>query len=299
MGRTPLTWAAARGNDHAVATLLAQGADPNSLDIQWTGPVSYAAERSHVVCVRLLLEAGAKTDPVIPGGLKIGSALNCAARNCSDVLVLKTLLDFGADTEAGGVDGRTSLIHAARTDNIDFAILLLEYGANINAVTIVGATPLTTAITSNSHSVLRLLLERWSDKSICPRLRGPHLLSTTALFADIETLKILTATDHFKLKYDKSYALLSCTDQLLDRFDVTDELIAAFQDLIAVITEGPEMAKTAESLLEAGLLPYRDSPRMSPGSSPSESGSDAAFEDALERVDVEKVVEKERGLGDD
>jgi len=108
LGRTPLTWAAARGGERAVVTLLTHGADPNTLDIQWTGSVSYAAERGHV-CVRSLLEAGAYPDPVTPGGIKIGSPMNCAARNSPDALVLKTLLEFGADVDASGVDGKTHL----------------------------------------------------------------------------------------------------------------------------------------------------------------------------------------------
>ncbi|KAK0128443.1 hypothetical protein ONS95_000416 [Cadophora gregata] len=284
LGRTPLTWAAARGNEHAVGTLLSQGADPNTLDIQWTGPVSYAAERGHVLCVRLLLEAGADPDPVITGGLKIGSPLNCAARNCPDTLVLKTLLDFGADTEGSGVDGRTPLIQVARTDNVNTAMLLLEHGADINAISVAGATPLTTAITYNSYNVLRLLLGRWSDYSTSPSLQGPHLLATTAQFADLETIKILTGTDYFKLKYDREHLLLDCADKLRDRFDVSHELVTAFHDLISVISDDPEMAQRTENLLEAGfLLPYRDSSRAKSDSlTNSEEGLDGVFEDALE-----------------
>ena len=108
LGRTPLLWAAARGDEKAVATLLSHGAGSNALYIQWTGPVSYAVERGHVICVPLLLEARACPDPIIPGGLKIGSPLNCAARNSTDTLVLKTLLDFGADVDATGVDGNVT-----------------------------------------------------------------------------------------------------------------------------------------------------------------------------------------------
>ncbi len=160
LGRTPLIWAAARGNEHFVTFLLSAGANPNTLDKQWTGAVSYAAERDHTVCVRLLLEAGAEPDPLLPGGIKVGSALNCAARNAIKPLVSKNLLDFGAEAEASGVEGLTSLIHVARTDNASFAMLLLEYGADINATSTLGQTPLTTAIAYNSHKVLQLLLDR-------------------------------------------------------------------------------------------------------------------------------------------
>ncbi|KAI9766861.1 MAG: hypothetical protein M1839_004748 [Geoglossum umbratile] len=152
MGRTPIAWAAARGDRRAVVTLLSHGADPNATDIQCSGPLSNAAAQGHTVCVRLLLEAGAHPDPTVSRTEKKGSPLNCAARNAADVLLLKSLLDFGADIESGGVDGKTALIHTARTDNASFALLLLEYGADINATSTSGPTPLTTAITYNSHN---------------------------------------------------------------------------------------------------------------------------------------------------
>ncbi|KAJ4287018.1 hypothetical protein N0V90_012899 [Kalmusia sp. IMI 367209] len=293
MGRTPLIWAAARGDGRAVGLLLAHDADPNILDVQYTGAVSYAAERSHLLCVRLLLEAGALPDPPLPNGIFVGSALNCAARNSSEPLILKTLLDFGADTEASGVDKITPLIHTARTDNVDFAMLLLEYGANINATTATGQTPLTTAITLNSHNVLRLLLDRWYEYSTCPRLHGPHLLRTAALFADLETIKILTATDHFKLKYDKLYVLADCVEQFTDRFDVTEESISAFRDLLSVLNEDPAAMKGVDKLMESGLLAHKlhDSFHFD-SDADSTHDSDGLFEDASERLELSHCSEK-------
>ncbi len=58
------------------------------------------------------------------------------------------------------MDGRTSLIHVARTNNIVFAKILLKFNADINAVASNGQTALTTAIVNNSHKVLLLLLDR-------------------------------------------------------------------------------------------------------------------------------------------
>ena len=258
LGRTPLMWASARGDERSVATLLSYSADSNLVDLQNSGPLMYAAAQNHAVCVRLLLEAGANPDPTLLGlKMQRGSPLNCAARIASDTLVLKTLLDFGAEIESCGAEGRTSLLHAARNDNIDFAVLLLEYGANINATSITAQTPLTTAITHNSHNVLQLLLDRWREYSICPRLQGPNLLQIAASYADLETIKILTSVDHFALSYDKYYMSGDFASRLRDRPDVSEELIDAFTDLLSVINmcQQPEMK---EELVETGLL-RRDS----------------------------------------
>lgn len=87
--------------------------------------------------------------------------------------------------------------------------------------------------------------------------------------------------------------LLSCADELLDRIDINDELIAAFQDFIDVMSEDSEMAMHTESLLKAGPLPHRDSPQINHGSDTcSEYGSNAVFEDALESFGLDQGEEK-------
>lgn len=255
MGRTPLAWAACRGDDRAIVTLLSHGAEVNTLDVQHSGVVGHAADRNYATCVRLLLEAGADPDIALAYGYKVGNPLNVATRNASNPLVLKTLLDFGADVDSSGIDGMTGLIHAARRDNTSFATLLLEYGANINATSAAGQTPLTTAVAYNSHNVLRLLLDRWFEYSECPRLTGPHLLQLVALYADIETISILTDTDHLHLKYDWSYALGDFVSRLSERPDATEKLILAFDGLMGVIKLGPALPghHGTEDLMESGL----------------------------------------------
>jgi ankyrin repeat protein len=278
MGRTALNWAAARGDDRSVATLLSYAADPNILDCQHSGPLSYSAEKNHTVCVRILLEAGAETDPVIPGGQRVGSPLNCASRNASDPVLIKSLLDFGADVDASGVDGRTPLIHAARTDNVSFALLFLEHNANINAVSTAGQTPLTTAIVNNSHRVLQLLLSRWADYSGCPRLRGPHLLDTAAQFADHETLAILCLTNHIRLKYDKNYHTGDFEKILLQRHDGDEKLSSAFADFMAIVRE----EVSPETLMEQGLA---FSGRLSEMSDEKSNASDEFFDSTEHLLD--------------
>ncbi|UKZ59996.1 uncharacterized protein TrAtP1_001284 [Trichoderma atroviride] len=255
MGRTALLWAAARGDDEAVTTLLHSSANPNIMDCQHAGPVSYAADRNHALCTRILLAAGADPDPIIPGGYKIGSPLNCAARNASDPLLIKALLEYGANVDACGIDGRTPLIHAARTDKVEFAHLLLEYNANINAISSAGQTPLTTAIANNSHEVLGHLLERWDQYSICPRLAGPHLLKITAEYADLETMLILRETNHFRLKYDEKYSAGDFDTLLRQRLDVDEEIEETFAELMGLVrAQVVPQSEYSGSLMEKGFV---------------------------------------------
>ncbi|KAK8196919.1 ankyrin repeat-containing domain protein [Phyllosticta capitalensis] len=324
MGRTPLAWAAARGDARAVLRWLSHGADPNILDSQISGPVSNAAARGYTAVVRLLLEAGAFPDPPALHGVQKGSPLIVAARNGTDILLLKSLLDFGANVDAKGSDKLTALIHAARNDNASFASLLLEYGADINAASATGATPLTTAITHNSHNVLRLVLERWHEYSDCPRLKGPHLLPIAAMYADSETLRILAETDHLKLRHDRNYGVGDYASRLLQRPDYSEKLAMVFDTLLDVINWSPPdmKGKCPENLVELGLAPglfpkpslrtivvddaddddsgllrffsCNTSPVVDGShiSSPRsfDSGSECGFEDALEKDDESRSV---------
>ena len=286
MGRTPLAWAACRGQEKSIVLLLQHGAKVNTLDVQHSGVVGHAADRSYVTSVRLLLEAGANPDIATAYGHQVGNPLNVAARNASDPMVLKTLLDFGADVESSGIDGNTALIHASRRDNASFATLLLEYGANINAISAAGQTPLTTAVTFNSHNVLQLLLDRWLEYSHCPRLTGPHLLHIVALYADAETMAILAATDHLKLKYDERYVLGDFVSRLDDRPDTNPKLTQAFMDLLAIIKQVPEMHYSEEKRLEAGLIRYE----KTASSDSEQNSSDDEFENAMESLQLETTM---------
>lgn len=254
MGRTALEWAAARGDDRAVTTLLSFGAEPNIMDNKLNTPLTLASNQGHTLCVRLLLEAGALANPVLPSGIKFGSPLNCAARNATDPLLMKNLLDFDADIEASGVDGVTPLLHAARGKSVSFAKLLLDYGADINATSNDGLTSLTAAIIYNNHDVLRLLLDRWFEYTECPRLKGPHLLELVIDYADIETMSILTRATHLQIHRDNSYVLEKSAAQLRKRLDLTDDMVLAFESLLDAIREYPKHSKKQENYAESGLL---------------------------------------------
>ncbi|KAI0481753.1 ankyrin repeat-containing domain protein [Xylaria cf. heliscus] len=232
LGRSPISWAAARGNEEHVTLLLLYGANTNILDVQLSGPVTYSADRSHAACTRLLLDDNAKTDPILPTGVKIGTPLNCAARNADDPAVIELLLQYGANPDATGVDLRTPLIHAARKNKAQFAHLLLKYGANINAVASDGQTPLTTAIINNSHEVLAMLLDRWDEYSAGSRLSGPNFLRVASQYGDLRTIEILSTTDHLRLEYNRESSQGDFEEMIKSRHDMDEKLLAAFGDLL-------------------------------------------------------------------
>lgn len=253
--RTPLLWASALANEVHIALLLLRGANPNAADGHGSTPLYSASWAKSPTCCRLLLEAGAKTNPIPPRGTRPSTAL----ANCCEIfgptevplVIAQMLIDFGADVDARNADGRTALQILARRDNIDLMHLLLEAGADLHIESNSGETPLTQAITYNAHRALRLLLHRWHEYSECPRLKGPNLLGLAAAFGDIETMKILTGTDHLRLSYDISYSQEAHIKQLEARPDADEKLSAAFRDLLAVINMQPP-AGPGETELEAG-----------------------------------------------
>lgn len=255
-GRTPLTWAASRGDENAISLLLEAGADPNTFDVYGDGVITHAAENDRNVCVRLLLEANAEFTPILPTGKKLIDALIHTTRYASKLSSLKQLLDSGADVDASTMEGWTPLYNVARLDKVGFARLLLDYGANINATSTCGQTPLTTAITYNSHNVLRLLLHRWRGFSTCPRHKGPNLLQIVALHADIETINILTTWDHLISRSDRICIIGDFATRLHERLDVTDELINKFEELITIVGREPNTYEAIQSQSDLEKLAF-------------------------------------------
>ena len=291
-GRTPLTWAASRGDENAVSLLLDAGADPNNFDNYGDGVLTHAAENDHNVCVRLLLEANAELIPVLPAGKKLIGAVNHTTRYASKVSSLKQLLDAGADVDASTLEGWTPLVNVARLDRVDFARLLLDYGANINATSTFGQTPLTTAITYNSHNVLRLLLDRWREFSTCPRHQGPNLLQIAALHADIKTINILTTWDHLLSRSDRICIIADFATRLHERLDVTDELITKFEELITIVGREPN---THEAIQSQSDLDHLNSLEQSLELKKSGAHDTESYDNEFEELFVDALEKPENG----
>lgn len=169
--RTALDWATARVQLEDMSLLLRYGADPNNMDITGRTPVLHAVDSHNVSCLRLILEGGGHPNPTMPKGVFRSSPLTAAGfAGMSDML--KILLDFEANPNDCNPEGLTALHSVARTQNVDCAFLLLEFGADLNAMSSNGRTPLTTAIVYNNHPVLHLFVNRCYEYVITLRLNG-------------------------------------------------------------------------------------------------------------------------------
>jgi hypothetical protein len=97
----------------------------------------------------------------------LASLLRFAIRN-RDIAAVQRLVASGADVNARSHGGNTPLMTAAEEGLVDIARVLLDKGAEINACDVRGDTPLIRAAFSGGPEIVRLLLERGAD----PDIRG-------------------------------------------------------------------------------------------------------------------------------
>lgn len=257
-GRTALSWAACRGDALSCAKLIKSGADANTLDKHGKSPLYLAVNSEHKTqnaVVRVLLAGGAETDQkLFNAGVIRSTPLLCSANEATDILVLKSLLDFGAKLEAKNRAGATPLIIVARSKPVTFTALLLAYGANLHAKDNDGNTVLTTAIKYNNHDVLRLLLDRWFRYTACPRARNMDILHAAAESADLETMGILVIAGAWGLRGDGADKRGQTAREIFEkRKNKTPELELIFRKLLRAI-RATKTDVDEVRLLEAGLL---------------------------------------------
>ena len=151
---------------HIVKYLLEQGMDANALNDLGKTPLHEAVEVNSIHVARLLLDSGADVNARDANG---GWApLHYAANMGTATLELtKLLLDYGADIEvASTVHGHTPLHHTVYRNSTGLARLLLENGANVNAVNAAGETPgdLAKKYGSPVYHVIEASLHHQEDK---------------------------------------------------------------------------------------------------------------------------------------
>jgi ankyrin repeat protein len=176
-GLAPLHAAARQRDSDMIAFLIGKGADVNERDSDGWTPILHAAFRNHVPSVTELAKAGADLNEVAPGGF---TPLAVAIAE-GKFFAAKALLEDGANVnQAAGADELTPLmliasqkLQEARTasvnqgpSSVDLAKSLLAAGADVNAKSKKGVTPLMIAAAHDNPPLISLFLQHGADPNI-------------------------------------------------------------------------------------------------------------------------------------
>ncbi len=135
-----------------------------------------------VVCVGVALSAGQADRRVVNGTAQ------------RDVVAVRSLLQQGADVNAPHGDGMSALHWAAEHGDAELADMLIYAGANVRAVTRIGAyTPLHVASRGGHATVVRLLLEAGAGVGALTAGADTTALHLAAASGDTDTIRALLA----------------------------------------------------------------------------------------------------------
>jgi ankyrin repeat protein len=176
-GYQPLQSAARHRNDRLIELLISLGADPNGADSSGWTALMHAGYRNHVPSVKALIDGGADIEKTDRDGysalaLTIGEQKYFAAQalieagadvktpvgpqKLTPLMLVASMPD--AETREGQLVGGKGAIETARA--------MIEKGADVNARSEAGVTPLMVAAANNRSSMLGFLLQQGADANL-------------------------------------------------------------------------------------------------------------------------------------
>ncbi|KAL8852925.1 MAG: hypothetical protein Q9221_002175 [Calogaya cf. arnoldii] len=154
---TVLHTAAEAGQVNCIRELLDRGVDVNTEDTHGRTPLICATESGHTPAMRALLRRGADMNQFYRGK---GSPLVIAVQQGGSPIVIRTLLRCGADPSIRSVKGSLPL-HMGKmrfNDDIEVASMLINYGADVNALDERGLRPIHIAAAADGEKCIQLFL---------------------------------------------------------------------------------------------------------------------------------------------
>ena len=188
-GKTPLAWAARRGDFQKVEQLLEFGASPRIVDKTGRSPLHYSILSHNSRSLLALLKADSDIHQHTYNSEH--TPLRSAIWWSDNVDSVELLLRFGSDVNALECDGMAALHEAAYRSRVQICTYLLEHsGTNIDARTESGLTALMISIERGSHGCLRALLAHGADHLLKDK-NGSSILHLAARSGDTTTVGIL------------------------------------------------------------------------------------------------------------
>eukprot|EP00210_Caulerpa_lentillifera_P006928 g6624.t1 len=140
--------------------LLSSNAVLNLGTKEGENPVSLAVERNHMICLKLLLEAGADSTTFKHGTEFV---LHRAVKS-NNLKAVKLLVEYGADIAATNSGGLTCLLLAAKNKQKELLSYFLEQGScPVNLVAQDGSSALHCVVLWDDRHIISLLIDKGAD----------------------------------------------------------------------------------------------------------------------------------------
>ncbi|XP_072249992.1 B-cell lymphoma 3 protein homolog [Leuresthes tenuis] len=164
--QTPLHLAVITKQTNIVEALLRAGADPTALDRHGQTAFHLCCEYVQRDCLSVVLSLSPSSTSLEIRNFEGLSPLHLAVRQGHQDLA-KMLLDAGADINAMDIkSGQNPLMHAVENNNTDMVHFLIENGCDVNNQSYSGNTALHIACGRGQEETVRLLLKSGADSSL-------------------------------------------------------------------------------------------------------------------------------------